>query len=78
MTERTPPQSIEAEQSLLGGLLLDNTAWERVADLVASKDFYKGSHRVIYEHIALVLAANQPAAVVTVETAPGFSACGSR
>ena len=66
MTERAPPQSIEAEQSLLGGLLLNNTAWERVADLVTGRDFYKDEHRVIYEHIELVLAANQPADMVTV------------
>ena len=63
---RIPPQSIEAEQSLLGALLLENTAWERVADLVSSRDFYKGEHRVIYEHIELVLAANQPADMTTV------------
>ena len=63
---RVPPHSIEAEQSLLGGLLLDNTAWERIADLLTARDFYKGAHRIIYEHIELVLAANQPADVVTV------------
>jgi replicative DNA helicase len=63
---RTPPHSTEAEQSLLGALLLDNQAWERIADVVSSRDFYKGSHRVIYEHIELVLAADQPADVVTV------------
>lgn len=66
MNERVPPHSLEAEQSLLGALLLDNQAWEKVADVVSSKDFYKGNHRVIYEHIELVLAADQPADVVTV------------
>lgn len=64
--EKTPPHSLEAEQSLLGALLLDNQAWERVADLVSPRDFYKGNHRVIYEHIELVLASDQPADVVTV------------
>lgn len=63
---RVPPHSIEAEQSLLGALLLDNTAWERVADVVSSRDFYKGQNRVIYEHIELVLAADEPADLVTV------------
>lgn len=63
---RIPPHSIEAEQSLLGALLLDNQAWERVADLLTARDFYKGEHRVIYEHIELVLAADQPADVMTV------------
>ena len=37
---RIPPQSIEAEQSVLGGLLLDNTAWDRVADLITEQDFF--------------------------------------
>lgn len=63
---RVPPHSLEAEQSLLGALLLDNAAWERVADVISSRDFYKGNNRVIYEHIELVLAADQPADVVTV------------
>lgn len=65
-TERVPPHSAEAEQSLIGGLLLDNSAWERVADVISSRDFYKGNHRVIYEHVELVLAADHPADVVTV------------
>jgi replicative DNA helicase len=46
--------------------MLDNQAWERVADVITSRDFYKGHHRIIYEHIELVLAADQPADVVTV------------
>lgn len=66
MNDRVPPSSIEAEQSLLGALLLSNDAWERVADLITARDFYKGEHRVIYDHIELVLAADQPADVVTV------------
>lgn len=66
MDLREPPHSLEAEQSLLGALLLDNQAWERVADVVTSHDFYKGNHRVIYEHIELVLAADEPADIVTV------------
>lgn len=61
-----PPHSIEAEQSLIGALLLDNSAWERVAEVVSSKDFYKGTHRKIYEHIELVLATDNPADVMTV------------
>jgi len=42
---RVPPQSIEAEQSVLGGLLLDNSAWDRIADLVGEHDFYRADHR---------------------------------
>ncbi len=63
---RAPPQSIEAEQSVLGGLLLDNTAWDRIADLVGSADFYRHEHRLIYQHIETLLAANRPADAITV------------
>ena len=44
---RVPPQSIEAEQSVLGGLLLDNGAWDRAADLVTEADFYRFEHKLI-------------------------------
>ena len=43
---RVPPHSVEAEQSVLGGLLLDNSAWDRIADLVARDDFYRDDHRL--------------------------------
>ena len=49
---RVPPQSIEAEQSVLGGLLLDNASWDRVADIVTENDFYRADHRAIFRHIA--------------------------
>jgi replicative DNA helicase len=52
---RVPPQSIEAEQSVLGGLLLDNAAWDKVADLVTEQDFYRSDHRLIYEHIGQLI-----------------------
>ena len=42
---RVPPHSIEAEQSVLGGLLLDNSAWDRAADLLTESDFYRFEHR---------------------------------
>ncbi len=63
---RLPPHSIEAEQSLIGGLLLDNNAWERIADLLDSSDFYRDDHRRIYQHIARLIDAGKPADVVTV------------
>ncbi len=63
---RVPPHSIEAEQSLLGGLLLDNVAFDRVADLVAADDFYRDDHRRIYRHVARLIEAGRPADVVTV------------
>lgn len=63
---RLPPHSIEAEQSLIGGILLDNAAWERVADLVAVADFYRDDHRRIYKHISKLIDLGKPADVVTV------------
>jgi replicative DNA helicase len=66
---RVPPHSLEAEQSLLGALLLDNMAWERVALIVTPKDFYKGAHRKIYEQIELLIETGNPADVVTVSQA---------
>ncbi len=63
---RLPPQSIEAEQSVLGGLLLDNTAWDRVADLVSAADFYRADHRLIFEHIGLLIDSARPADALTV------------
>jgi replicative DNA helicase len=63
---RVPPQSIEAEQSVLGGLLLDNTAWDRISDLVSEKEFYRADHRLIFQHIVLLIENNRPADVLTV------------
>ncbi|HEX5476296.1 MAG TPA: replicative DNA helicase [Burkholderiales bacterium] len=63
---RTPPHSIEAEQSLLGALLLDNQAFDRVADLVTGEDFYRDDHRRIWRHIAKLIEQTRPADVVTV------------
>ena len=63
---RTPPHSIEAEQSVLGGLLLDNSAWEKVADLLTDGDFYRHDHRIIFRHIAQLVDLARPADVVTV------------
>jgi replicative DNA helicase len=63
---RVPPHSVEAEQSLLGALLLDNTAFDRVADLVTAEDFYRDDHRRIWRHVAKLIEQNRPADVVTV------------
>ena len=63
---RLPPHSVEAEQSLIGGILLDNSAWERVADLVTGADFYRDDHRRIYNHIGKLVDLGKPADVVTV------------
>jgi len=48
---RLPPHSIEAEQSVLGGLLLDNTAFDRIADVLGEGDFYRDDHRRTWRHI---------------------------
>jgi len=63
---RVPPHSIEAEQSVLGGLLLDNAAWDRIADFVSDDDFYRYDHRIIFQHIAKLISAAKPADVITV------------
>jgi replicative DNA helicase len=63
---RVPPHSVEAEQSLLGALLIDNQAFDRIADLVAGEDFYRDDHRRIWRHIQRLLENSRPADVVTV------------
>jgi replicative DNA helicase len=63
---RVPPHSIEAESSVLGGLLLDNGAWDRVGDLLAEGDFYRYEHRLIYAAMAALINASRPADVITV------------
>jgi replicative DNA helicase len=63
---RVPPQSVEAEQSVLGGLLLDNTAWDKVSDVLGEADFYRSDHRAIFRHIAQLIEDNKPADALTV------------
>ena len=63
---RLPPHSIEAEQSVIGGMLLNNRAWEDVADIVGDEDFYRHDHRLIWQHIAQLMRQDRPADVLTV------------
>jgi replicative DNA helicase len=63
---KVPPHSLEAEQSLLGGLLLDNHAFDRIADLLSAEDFYRDDHRRIFRHVARLIDQGKPADVVTV------------
>lgn len=63
---RVPPNSFEAESSVLGALLLENDAWDRVGDLLKDDDFYRWDHRLIYESIGRLVNANRPADVITV------------
>ncbi len=64
---KVPPHSIEAEQSVLGGLLLDNAAFERIGDLLTERDFYRDDHRRIWRHIVALIERGRPADVVTVD-----------
>jgi replicative DNA helicase len=63
---KLPPHSIEAEQSLIGGLLIDNAAWDRIGDVVRETDFYRDDHRRIFRHIGKLIQQGRPADVVTV------------
>jgi replicative DNA helicase len=63
---RVPPHSVEAETSVLGGLLLDNGAWDRVGDLLVDGDFYRFEHRLIYSAIGSLINTSRPADVITV------------
>ena len=63
---RAPPHSVEAEQSVLGGLLLDNNAWDRIGDRLAVEDFYRHDHRLIFQQISRLIDQNKPADTVTV------------
>jgi replicative DNA helicase len=63
---RLPPHSIEAEQAVLGGLMLDGTAWDAVADLIRQNDFYRRDHQLIFSAIAQVVEQQGPVDAVTV------------
>lgn len=63
---RVPPHSTESEQSVLGGLLLDNAAWDKIADFLSADDFYRYDHRLIFQSIIKLIHATRPADVVTV------------
>ena len=66
MAARVPPQNLEAEQSILGGLMLDKEAWDQVADILSSSDFYKPQHQKIYSTIAELSQKNLPIDLITV------------
>ena len=63
---RLPPHSVEAEQAVLGGLLLSNSAWDRIGDVIAESDFYRADHRVLWRVITKLVEDNKPADVLTV------------
>ncbi|HXF80632.1 MAG TPA: replicative DNA helicase, partial [Usitatibacter sp.] len=71
---RLPPHSVEAEQAVLGGLLLSNASWDRIGDLISESDFYRADHRVLWRAITRLVEENKPADVLTVSEA--LKQCG--
>lgn len=67
--ELTPPHSVEAEQGVLGGLMLDNAAWDIVGDQLQKEDFFRHEHRLIFTAISELAAKDAPFDVVTVSEA---------
>ena len=63
---KVPPHSAEAEQSLVGGLMLNKAAWDKVADVVTAEDFYRNDHRIIFSAIGRLVEDGNPCDVVTV------------
>jgi replicative DNA helicase len=63
---KLPPHSVEAEQAVLGGLLLENSAWDRIGDVVSEDDFYRADHRLVWHHITRLIETSRPADVLTV------------
>ncbi len=66
---KIPPHSIEAEQSVLGGLMLDNEAWDRVAERVVGQDFYTRTHKLIFEAMERLVELGQPIDLITISEA---------
>jgi replicative DNA helicase len=60
-----PPHSVEAEQAVIGGLLIDTQAWDQVGDLITAEDFYRPDHQLIFGALAELIAHGKPADVVT-------------
>lgn len=63
---KLPPHSLEAEQSVIGGLLIDNDAWDAVASMLVANDFYRADHRNIFTAITALVEDNQPCDAITV------------
>jgi len=63
---RLPPQAIEAEQSILGSMMLDNRIIDEISSEIESRDFYRSDHQVIYQTIVALDERSEAADVVTV------------
>ncbi len=66
---KVPPHSIEAERSVLGGLMLDDNAWDTVSNAVSAEDFYRGDHRTIFRCMGDLVERNKPLDVITISEA---------
>ena len=62
---KVPPHSVDAEQAVLGGLMLDNTEWDNIADVLLPEDFYRGEHQLIFATMTQQSEAGSPIDVVT-------------
>tara|TARA_Y100001949_G_C15954688_1_gene316447 strand:+ start:341 stop:1051 length:711 start_codon:yes stop_codon:yes gene_type:complete len=62
---KIPPNSVEAEQSILGGLMLDNSAWDKIADIIVKSDFYRKDHQIIFDGISSLIESSEACDVVT-------------
>ncbi len=63
---RIPPYSLESEQSLLGGLMLENKSWDNIADILSKDDFYRSEHKIIFSAISDLIEHDKPADILTV------------
>ncbi|OGT26756.1 MAG: replicative DNA helicase [Gammaproteobacteria bacterium RIFCSPLOWO2_02_FULL_42_14] len=63
---KVPPHSIEAEQSVLGALMLDHRTWDQIADRITPADFYRGDHRAIFETVLQLIQRSQPFDALTI------------
>ncbi len=66
---KIPPNSIQSEQSVLGGLMLDNMTWDSVADKISASDFYRKDHQLIFRTIVKLAEAQTPFDVITISEA---------
>ena len=65
-TLRVPPHSVQGEQSVLGGLMLNSEAWNEISDKISSEDFYRREHQLIFKAMRALSEADQPLDVVTI------------
>ncbi|MBL6690191.1 MAG: replicative DNA helicase [Pseudomonadales bacterium] len=66
---KVPPHSIEAERSVLGGLMLDDNAWDNISSVVSAQDFYRSDHRIIFRCMADLVERNKPLDIITISEA---------